>query len=308
LQSRSYRRVAIAVAAWLATPWAAAARPVSLPFDFSRGAVAIDATVKGQPLRVLLDTGVDPSVIDETLAERLGFALDLAAAGAGTGTGTTRTATAIPTTIVGLSLGGRETTPFAALATDLSGLSGAYGRRLDGILGYSYLRGRVVLIDYPASRLVLIDSPAQARADTASCRRRWVIAMRMLKDENWPLIPLRLGEAQAPATLDTGHDGTANLYRRALDLPGVRAALRADGQTSATGFNGVDKRSQWFVDAPLGFGPFRLPPGASVTLADTEGSPQTSLANVGNRLFAALKLKVLLDYKARRIGFFGNCG
>ena len=32
-----------------------------VPFDFSQSEIAIDATVNGEPLFLLLDTGVDPS-------------------------------------------------------------------------------------------------------------------------------------------------------------------------------------------------------------------------------------------------------
>ena len=36
---------------------------VTIPFDFSKHAIALNVMVKGVPLYVLLDTGVDPSVI-----------------------------------------------------------------------------------------------------------------------------------------------------------------------------------------------------------------------------------------------------
>ena len=297
----------VAALSWFAAA-AASAAPVSIPFDFSKGAIAVEITAGGAPLRVLVDTGVDPSVIDLGRVEALGLKLDRAAAGAGSGIGGTKRATAMPTTLAGLAVGGRAAAPFAALATDLGDLSTAYGARLDGILGYSYLNGRIVLIDYPAGRLTLFDHRAEAIAATAPCRRRWLIPMRMLKGENWPLIPLRLGSATALATLDTGHDGTLNLYRRALDLPGVRAALSQAGETRASGFNGDERRSQWRMTAPIGVGPFDLAPGALVTLADTEGSADTSLANAGNRLFAALRLRLLLDYRDRQIGLYGDCG
>ena len=56
-----------------------------------------------------------------------------------------------------------------------------------------------------------------------------------------------------------------------------------------------------------GFGPFTLPPGQPADLRATAGSPDTRLANIGNKLFAALKLKMLLDYKARQMTFYGSC-
>lgn len=40
-----------------------------VPFDFSQSEIGIDATVNGEPLYILLDTGVDPSPIDLQRAE-----------------------------------------------------------------------------------------------------------------------------------------------------------------------------------------------------------------------------------------------
>jgi hypothetical protein len=35
---------------------------------------------------------------------------------------------------------------------------------------------------------------------------------------------------------------------------------------------------------------------------------QTRVANVGNQLFVALKLRILLNYRDKQVSFFGNCG
>ncbi|WP_176595359.1 hypothetical protein [Sphingobium sp. 15-1] len=42
------------------------------------------------------------------------------------------------------------------------------------------------------------------------------------------------------------------------------------------------------------------------TYADL-GSIDTRVANVGNKLLAAMKLKLLLDYRHKKMGFYGNC-
>jgi hypothetical protein len=49
---------------------------LDIPFDFSRGAIGMDVTVHGVPLFVILDTGVDPSVIASARAESLGLKVD----------------------------------------------------------------------------------------------------------------------------------------------------------------------------------------------------------------------------------------
>jgi len=38
-----------------------ASATVVVPFDFSRSAIGVDVTIKGTPLYMILDTGVDPS-------------------------------------------------------------------------------------------------------------------------------------------------------------------------------------------------------------------------------------------------------
>jgi len=284
----------------------ASAHPVSIPFDFSRGAIVIGVAVNGVPLRMFLDTGVDPSVIDENRAQALGLKLDRALAGPVSGGGSTKPAVGIPTTITGLAVGGVRAAPIVAGAVDLTGISHAYGGRIDGVLGYNYLKDRIVLIDYPSSRLTIVDRRSEATITTASCRRRWTTPLRLQTGYNTPLVMLHLGDAAAIATLDTGDNGVIELYQSALDLPGVRAALIEAGKTRSTGFNGEASHSQWTLNAPIGLGPFRLPPGASAALGGPESSGAPG-ANVGNRLLAALRLKLLLDYRDREIGFYGDC-
>ena len=52
-----------------------------VPFDFSQSAIGIDSTVNGEPLYILFDTGVDPSVIDLKSAEALHMKIERTAGG-----------------------------------------------------------------------------------------------------------------------------------------------------------------------------------------------------------------------------------
>ena len=121
-----------------------------VPFDFSQSEIGIDATVNGEPLYIMLDTGVDPSVIDLQRAEALHLKIDRNAGGPVSGFGNTEQLTAFPTTIEGFAISGHKFGSFDALASDLSALSAKYGRRLDAIIGYSFLQDKIVLIDYPS--------------------------------------------------------------------------------------------------------------------------------------------------------------
>ena len=87
----------------------------------------------------------------------------------------------------------------------------------------------------------------------------------------------------------------------------MRAELSEKGSATFGGFRGDSKGKSYTFNAPVGFGPFTLPPGEVVTIRNVKGSKSTSVANGGNALFAAMKLKMLLNYRARTMTFYGNC-
>ena len=276
-------------------------------FDFSQSEIGVDATLNGQPLSILLDTGVDPSAIDLQRAEALHLKIDRKAGGQVSGFGNTEQPTAFPTTIQGFAISGHKFGSFDALASDLSALSAKYGRPVDAFIGYSFLQDKIILIDYPGRTLHLLDRPSAATSATKSCRTKWSAPMQLLEGQNWPLIPrLRLGDAVISATLDTGSSGSITLYEGALQTPGVRSALVQKGEVKSGGFQGQENFKEYVFDKPVGFARFELPPGTVVTLRNVKGS-SSNLANVGNRLFASLGLKMMLDYRHRTMTFFGDC-
>jgi hypothetical protein len=299
-------RIAIAALALISS--AASAAPLTVPFDFSRTAIGLDVSVKGTPLHMILDTGVDPSVIDEALAGSLGLKIDRAAGGEASGEGDAKHAMVYPTAVDGLTIAGRGFAPFDALTTDMSTLSKHYGRRLDGVIGYSFLNGKIVLIDYAGSTLGILDAPADAAPAVSRCARHWSIALQTLPDDNIPIIPdFRFGSAKAPISLDTGSNGGISLFPKALELPGLHGALVEKGKTIYAGARGEASTNTYVLREPVGFGPFTLPPGQLVTLRPAQDAGNTRAANIGNKLFAAMKLKILLDYKSRAVTFYGAC-
>ncbi len=286
----------------------ASAAPLTLPFDFSFGAIGVTVSVNGAPLHMIVDTGVDPSVIDIARADALGLTVDRGAGGEASGEGDARQSKVYPTTLSGLVLGGRAFPAFDALAFGMGAISQQAGHPLDGVLGYSFLADRIILIDYPARTLGLLDQPSDATPAILSCKVRWSLPLRSYKDDTIPLIPaFRFGGATAPISFDTGSNGGIALYQGALDLPGVRAALIQKGEKVYVGARGAGHAKTYALNEPVGFGPFSLPPGQIVSLYPGAGSADTRLANIGNPFFAQLKPKVLLNYKSRLMTFYGDC-
>lgn len=134
--------------------------------------------------------------------------------------------------------------------------------------------------------------------------------MRFLGDNRTPVITrFRIGTTVGPATLDTGSNGLVSLYdATVLRNSAVKAALAPAGSASYAGARGTASARTFSLALPIGIEPFMLPPGQVVSLRPDDPSARGSRANIGNRFFAALQLKVLLDYKGRRMKLFGNCG
>jgi hypothetical protein len=299
--------IGVAFAALLMGPSGEAA-PLTVPFDFSRNAIGLDVTVKGVPLYMILDTGVDPSGIDEARAAALGLKIDLAAGGEASGAGNAKEAKVYPTAIEGLMLGGRSFGTIDAVTLDMRALSARYGRRLDGVLGFSFLNGKIVLVDYAKRRLSILDRATEADSSVQSCRKNWTIPYTSLKGDIIPIIPhFRFGAADAPISLDTGSSRGISLFQSALALPGLRAALKDEGEVHYVGARGAGTGKGYRLDESVGFGPFTLPKGQTVALFPEKGSPETRVANIGNKFFAAATPKMLLDYRNHTLGFYGDC-
>lgn len=284
----------------------AVSAPLVVPFDFSKTAIGLDVTVNGVPLYVILDTGVDPSVVDLARADALGLKVDRSDAGEASGFGEGKGAAVYPATVAGLSIHGHRFKPFDALASDMGPLSKHYGRQLDAVLGYSFLSDKTVLIDYPQRTLAILADAGEAKPLVRTCRTRWATPLKT--SDSFPIIPgFRVGDAVGPVSLDTGSNGGIGFFPRAIERPGVRDAMIEKGAIVRSGARGEAKASSYALKVAVGFGPFSLPAGQTVTVHGGQSPDDGRIANVGNALFAAMKIKMLLDYRGRTMTFYGDC-
>lgn len=303
-------RIPLVLAALVLLPASALAggKTLTVPFDSSRSAIGLDVTVRGAPLHMILDTGVDPSVIDAKRVEALHLPAQRDAGGEASGEGEAASVPVYPATIEKLAIAGQGFGNVDALAVNMDALSAGYGRRLDGVLGHSFLMSRVTLIDYVSKTASFFPATTDAAPMIKGCATRFVMPLHSYGDDSIPIIDkFRIGPAEVPASLDTGSNGGVSIYTGALALPGLKDAMTAQGESRATGARGNGKIQLYILNAPTGFGPFTLPAGQTVSVHPVEGSADTRLANIGNKLFAALKLKMLLDYPGKHITFFGGC-
>ena len=106
----------------------------------------------GGPFDFILDTGTSTTVITPELAKELG--VETSSVGAGTTGGAPVDVHA--GTLPSFQLGGAKIDNMAVVVANFfEMLSAAVGAKLDGIVGYNFLRNYKVVIDYPGGNLTL---------------------------------------------------------------------------------------------------------------------------------------------------------
>ncbi len=104
------------------------------------------------PYQFALDTGASSTVVSPELTQNLG----IASVGVGTGIGAGGEIQVSACTVESLGVGDAELTDLLVVVADFLGmLSQVVGEKLDGVVGYNYLREFRVTIDYPNQLLRL---------------------------------------------------------------------------------------------------------------------------------------------------------
>jgi predicted aspartyl protease len=116
--------------------------------------VVVTAIVNGRgPYAFALDTGASMTSLSPALADQL----QIPSEGATTMTGGGGTLQATTGRIASLAIGGAVLQDLGVVVSDFLGtISAAAGMKLDGVVGYNFLRRFRVTIDYPNARLCLV--------------------------------------------------------------------------------------------------------------------------------------------------------
>jgi hypothetical protein len=228
-----------------------------------------------------------------------------ASEGSGFGSGK---AMASPATIAGLKIGGHAYPDVDALALDTAAISKGYGRPVDGVLGYSFLKDKAVLIDYAATTITVLSGAREAEELTHSCRSHYSIPLVFLGDNHWPVISeFHVGDATAAVTLDTGSSRRIGFYQIALQTKAIRDALKVTGTNTGAGARGSFTSKTAVLGLPVGLGPLRLPAGGIVSILPANGQSDKVVANIGNAMLAEISPELLLDYVGKTVSFYGDC-
>ncbi len=211
--------------------------PELIPFQYDHNGILVHVRVDGTgPYRFLIDTDTTPSVIDLTVAKQLQLPLGRAASGTGIGSG--RIAV-YPVSIPQVDLGQESVQHLDALALDLSALSARVGIRIDGLLGTSFLNGRILQINY---RCTTVSFLQQSLSEPVTARFRWNA------DGGNTIDDASVGATRVRATFDSGDGGFSILTANGILALNLKAAAESGQATIANGFRGQETGSLGVID------------------------------------------------------------
>jgi predicted aspartyl protease len=208
-----------------------------IPFEYVHNEIVVGVKIGGKgPFNMLVDTNTDPSAIDTSTARELGLAVG-DKGGAGTGGGT-ETNIFYPTRLPSVELGTFVTKDVAAGTINLSKMSERMGRKIHGVLGFSFLKDRIIQIDYPNSKLrFFAESPyprIQFSANTVN-----TIAFPFKREDGEVIIDsVYINNEKMRAALDTGSDGSFNLTPQAVALLKLEEQVASSETVKSAGYNG----------------------------------------------------------------------
>jgi len=219
-----------------------AGKPVAeVPFEFVHNQIVVQARIAGKgPFNVLIDTNTDPSAIDSATAKELG--LDVGTRGGQATGGGTESNIVFPTRFP-VELGAVSARDVAAATVDLKKISERIGRPIQAVLGFSFLKDRIIQIDYPNSKLrFFADTPyprIQLSANTVN-----TIAFPFKREDGEVIIEsVFINNEKMRATLDTGSSSTFSLTPQAVALLNLEETAQP-GEKSSVGYNGEYETKQ----------------------------------------------------------------
>lgn len=267
----------------------AESRRVEVGFASPKHQIVVKVKLGKQgPFSMLLDTGTNLSVIDAALARRL------RALHEGEGAGVEPTAD-FERTMVDLRLGSLRADPVPAEALDLGKISEKLGTHIDGVLGYSFLEGRIVQIDYRRRRLHFYrDTPSWSGSESVE------LEMALAPDDPTPRFAGRINRRDVVLLYDSGSSNPVAVVGPSIESLGLKAAFEAARPDSAFGraetrtgrAPSVEIGTFRFVDTPCVFG---------VSGYGESWDRRAASGTIGGALLQGMV--VTLDYPRRHIRF-----
>jgi hypothetical protein len=281
-------------------------RSVSVQFHTSRSQILIPVHIGTEEKArwFLLDTAVDPSVIDESLLEIDGVDLISDETHEAEGAGDEKGLSIRLAMVNRYAVGDWRMSALEVVVADLSGLGGSLDVELAGILGYSFLKNKVVRIDYANTRLDLAPNRAALPDRADVCPRAHVVPLQFMSSADLiPIVDLLINDQELRVTLDTGSSLGVQVYDSAVSRLGLDTIRDQAKVSSITGARGQAEIRTATLDNVV-LGPFEendIP----VSFSNRQHNPAERQGNVGNRFLKRFLLTI--DY-VEGLVVFERCG
>lgn len=212
--------------------------PVEVPFEFVHNQIVVQVKIAGKgPFNMLVDTDTDPSAIDSATARELG--LVVGSKGAAASGGGTEVNTVFPAKLQSVELGPITARDVPAATIDLTKISQRIERPIQGVLGFSFLKDRIIQIDYQNLKLRLFSESPYPRIELTPNTVN-VIAFPFRREDGDVVIDsVFINNQKMKATLDTGSSGTFSLTPEAVAILGLEQQANNADTKDGVGYNGA---------------------------------------------------------------------
>ena len=273
----------------------------NLPIEFVRNVPLVEASVgKSRSLKFMIDTGVDPSVIDVAAARRLGLPIDESEVGEASGSGDGPGLAIQRASIRDLSVGPTQYPPFDAVAADLCKFSDALGTELVGILGFSFLRMGVCRIDFRSGEIAFASASNRLPPLTSETTRSHRLPLRFNSEEDpIPVFDIVVAGETVTVSLDTGKSGGIEFYRPVAEQLRIAERTSNAGEAKRLGARGSRTVSTGVLPA-VTLGPFTVK-DAPVSLSKKAPSNEARQGNAGNSFLR--NFVITIDYINKELTF-----
>ena len=210
---------------------------VEVPFEFVHNQIVVQVKIGGKgPFNMLVDTNTDPSAIDAATARELGLSIGSSGAPA-TGGGTEVNMT-FPTTLPTVELGSISAKQVTAATIDMSRISERIERKIHGVLGFSFLKDRIIQIDYTNLKLRFFAESPYPRIQMAPNTVNTIAMIFKREDGDVIIDSVFVNNQKMRATLDTGSSSGFSLTPEAVAILGLGEDAGEGKTETSVGYNG----------------------------------------------------------------------
>jgi hypothetical protein len=188
----------------------------------------------------------------------------------------------------------------SAGAIDLKKLAAKLERPIQGVLGYSFLKDRIVQIDYPASKIrFYTESPYPGIQNSPNTVNKIAVAFRY--DGGVLIDSVFINGQKVKATLDTGSSEAFALTPEAVAILGLEEAEQGGPAAKSVGYNGeYESKSGVLKSVRIGRLSVESAP-AAFWPAGTGHDKKNFQVNIGNGFFKDFLLT--FDFRGKMVVF-----